>query len=101
MLTMFGAIPDTSRVVRDGNVLTGGGVTAGADFSLALISELRGKDAAQSVQLVLEYAPAPPFDAGLPDTAPPHIRNAVTAQMDALLGDGRTRVAAIAEQSRG
>jgi cyclohexyl-isocyanide hydratase len=99
MLSAFGAIPDSSRVVRDGNIITGGGVTAGADFALALISELRGVDAAQSVQLVLEYAPAPPFDSGLPDTAPIHIRDAVTAQMGALLGDGRLRVEAIAKRT--
>jgi cyclohexyl-isocyanide hydratase len=100
MLPMFGAIPDPMRVVRDGNIITGGGVTAGADFALALIAELRGQDAAQSVQLALEYAPAPPFDAGLPETAPTHIKDAVTAQMSALLGAGRLRVAAIAEHGR-
>lgn len=98
MLSAFGAIPDSSRVVRDGNILTGGGVTAGADFALALIAEIRGEDAAQAVQLALEYSPAPPFNAGVPETAPPHIREAVTAQMDSLLGDGRLRVKAIATQ---
>jgi len=96
MLSEFGAIPDASRVVRDGNALTGGGVTAGVDFALTLISELRGVDVAQCVQLGLEYAPAPPFDAGQPDTAPAHIRAAVAAQMDALLGDGRERVKILA-----
>jgi hypothetical protein len=63
MLTAFGATPDDGRVVRDGNIITGGGVTAGVDFALLLIAELWGTDAAQSVQLLLEYAPAPPFDA--------------------------------------
>ena len=99
MLPAFGAIPDSARVVRDGNILTGGGVTAGADFALALIAELRGSDAAQCVQLALEYAPAPPFNAGSPDTAPAYIRDAVTMQMEALLGDGRKRVDAIALRS--
>ena len=98
MLSAFGAIPDASRVVRDGNVITGGGVTAGVDFALTLISELRGADVAQCVQLGLEYAPAPPFEAGRPETAPAHIRDAVTAQMEALLGDGRSRVEALARQ---
>lgn len=70
MLTSFGAIPDAGRVVRDGNIITGDGVTACADFSLALIAELRGPDVAQSVQLALEYAPAPPFEAGRPEIAP-------------------------------
>ncbi len=69
MLSEFGAAPDASRVVRDGNVLTGRGVTAGVDFALTLIAELRGPDVAQCVQLGLEYAPAPPFDAGRPNTA--------------------------------
>ena len=98
MLSEFGAVPDASRVVRDGNVLTGGGVTAGVDFALTLISELRGADVAQCVQLGLEYSPAPPFDAGRPDTAPAHIRAAVTAQMGALLGDGRERVKILASR---
>jgi cyclohexyl-isocyanide hydratase len=95
MLTAFGAIPDSSRVVRDGDIITGGGVTAGVDFALTLIAELRGPDVAQCVQLGLEYAPAPPFDSGRPDTAPTHIREAVTAQMEGLLGDGRKRAQAI------
>lgn len=55
MLTAFAASPEDGRVVRDG------GVTAGVDFALILIAELWGTDAAQSVQLWLEYAPAPPF----------------------------------------
>jgi cyclohexyl-isocyanide hydratase len=98
MLAGFGAIPDAGRIVREGNIITGGGVTAGADFTLALIAELRGVDTAQCVQLALEYAPAPPFDAGRPETAPAHIRDAVTAQMNALLGDGRRRVGVVAER---
>jgi cyclohexyl-isocyanide hydratase len=96
MLPEFGAIPDSSRVVRDGNILTGGGVTAGVDFALTLISELRGAEVAQCVQLGLEYAPAPPFNAGRPETAPAPIRDAVTAQMEQLLGDGRNRVKLLA-----
>jgi cyclohexyl-isocyanide hydratase len=73
LLTMFGATPDARRVVRDGHVITGGGVTAGIDFALAVLAELGGDDLAQSLQLGLEYAPAPPFDAGTPETAPPRI----------------------------
>jgi len=98
MLPEFGASPDAGRVVRDGNVLTGGGVTAGVDFALTLISELRGPAVAQSVQLALEYAPAPPFEAGRPETAPAPIREAVTAQMESLLGDGRRRVSLLAKR---
>lgn len=78
-LPLFGAVPDAGRVVRDGNVITGGGVTAGIDFSLTLATELAGADVAQSIQLMLEYAPAPPFDAGRPDTAPAEIYAKVAA----------------------
>lgn len=70
LLGPLGAIPVRDRVVRDGNLVTGGGITAGIDFALTLASELVGKEEAQAVQLELEYAPEPPFDAGSPDTAP-------------------------------
>jgi putative intracellular protease/amidase len=72
-LALFGAIPDPGRVVRDGNIVTGGGVTAGIDFALTLIAEIAGPETAQAIQLQIEYAPAPPFDAGRPETAPPEI----------------------------
>ncbi|HEX4113790.1 MAG TPA: DJ-1/PfpI family protein [Stellaceae bacterium] len=70
MLPLFGAIPDDSRVVRDGNIITGGGVTAGIDFAFVVAAEIAGEKAAQAIQLGIEYAPAPPFDAGRPETAP-------------------------------
>ena len=70
LLSRFGAIPTTGRVVRDGNLITAGGVTAGIDFALTVIAEMLGREAAEACQLQLEYAPAPPFDAGSPDTAP-------------------------------
>ena len=72
-LSAFGATPDPARVVRDGNVITGGGVTAGIDFALAVMAEIAGDDYAQSVQLSIEYAPAPPFNSGRPELAPAHI----------------------------
>jgi cyclohexyl-isocyanide hydratase len=72
-LPLFGAIPDPGRVVRDGNVITGGGVTAGIDFALSVVAEIAGVEMAQMIQLQIEYAPAPPFDAGRPETAPPEI----------------------------
>ena len=70
LLTDAGAIPDPGRVVRDGNVITGGGVTAGIDFALTMVAELLGAEVAQAIQLSIEYAPAPPFDAGRPEKAP-------------------------------
>ncbi|MBR8094666.1 DJ-1/PfpI family protein [Burkholderia cenocepacia] len=100
MLTRFGATPDDGRVVRDGNVITGGGVTAGIDFALALVAELRGADTAQSIQLLLEYAPEPPFNAGLPEAAPSHIRAAVVSRMARTLADAEARIGAVAEHSR-
>jgi cyclohexyl-isocyanide hydratase len=72
-LSAFGATPDPARVVRDGNVITGGGVTAGIDFALAVVAEIAGDDYAQSVQLSIEYAPAPSFNSGRPELAPAHI----------------------------
>lgn len=80
LLPTFGAIPVAERVVRDGNVLTGGGVTAGIDFALTLAAELTDAATAQAVQLNLEYAPAPPFNAGTPDTAPAEVVTAVRAR---------------------
>ncbi|MFL5295545.1 MAG: DJ-1/PfpI family protein [Phenylobacterium sp.] len=73
LLKPFGVIVDEARVVRDGNVITGGGVTAGLDFAFTVLAELAGKEFAQTVQLALEYAPEPPFDAGRPELAPPHV----------------------------
>jgi cyclohexyl-isocyanide hydratase len=65
--------------VRDGNVITGGGVTAGIDFALTVVAEMAGPETAQAIQLQIEYAPAPPFDAGSPDTAPAAILDRVNA----------------------
>jgi cyclohexyl-isocyanide hydratase len=79
LLAAFGAIPTTGRVVRDGNLFTGGGVTAGIDFALTMVAELAGPAAAQAIQLQIEYAPAPPFDAGTPDSAPADVLAAVQA----------------------
>lgn len=73
LLEQFGAIPVKERVVRDGNLITGGGVTAGIDFALTLIGEVFDADKSRTIQLQLEYAPAPPFDSGRPDTAPANV----------------------------
>src|SRR6201992_737420 len=69
-LEKFGAIPTKTRVCVDRNRLTGGGVTAGIDFALTLVSILVDRPTAEAIQLRLEYNPAPPFDAGSPETAP-------------------------------
>jgi cyclohexyl-isocyanide hydratase len=72
-LARLGAIPVAQRVVRDGKFLSSAGVSAGLDSALTLAAELMGEDAAQSIQLAIEYDPAPPFSAGSPITAPAHI----------------------------
>ena len=80
-LQRLGAIAVKERVVRDGSIITAGGVTSGIDFGLTVIAELLGREEAETIQLSLEYAPAPPFDAGLPDTASPAVLAAAKARM--------------------
>jgi len=82
-LEKFGAIPVHGRVVRDGNLITAGGVTAGIDFGLAVVAELVGKEQAEAIQLGLEYAPEPPFAAGTPDDAPAAVLAAVRERLAA------------------
>ena len=89
LLEPFGVIVDEGRVVRDGNVITGGGVTAGLDFAFTLAAELAGPEAAQAIQLGLEYSPAPPFDAGRPETAPPEILARVRQRFDGVVAERR------------
>jgi len=73
LLPYFGAIPVNERVVVDGNWVFAAGVTAGIDGALRLAAELRGEEAAQTIQLDMAYAPEPPFNSGTPETAPPQI----------------------------
>jgi len=87
LLSAFGAIPDDGRVVRDGRIITGGGVTAGIDFALTVLAEVSGDKVAQAIQLGLEYAPAPPFNAGRPELAPPEVLEAYNKRMEGLAGE--------------
>lgn len=73
LLRLVGATYEAARVVRDGNLVTAGGVTSGIDFALELMALISGEDVAQTVQLALEYDPAPPFDSGTPGKAPEQI----------------------------
>lgn len=84
LLRPFGAIPDADRVVRDGDVITGGGVTAGLDFALVVAAELAGVPYAQALQLAFEYAPMPPFDSGRPETAPPAVLADVKRRLEKI-----------------
>ncbi|WP_024510168.1 DJ-1/PfpI family protein [Bradyrhizobium sp. ARR65] len=72
-LAAFGAIPSKERVCVDRNRITGGGVTAGIDFALTLVAHLVDRRIAELIQLRMEYNPAPPFNAGSPDTAPSEV----------------------------
>lgn len=86
LLVHFGATPDPARVVRDGNIISGGGVTAGIDMAFTVLSEIAGEDFAKTIQLALEYAPAPPFESGRPEIAPPHILERMQAWNDGNRG---------------
>jgi cyclohexyl-isocyanide hydratase len=77
LLPLVGATHEKSRVVKDGNVITAGGVTSGIDFGLSVVAEIAGETTAQIVQLGIEYDPAPPFDSGHPDRAPAAIKSAL------------------------
>jgi cyclohexyl-isocyanide hydratase len=71
MLSAFGATPVADRVVIDGNIITGGGVTAGIDLALTVAAQAFGPELAQAIQLGIEYDPRPPFDSGSPERADP------------------------------
>ncbi len=95
-LGALGAVPQAGRWVRDGQVVTGGGVTAGIDFALALAAELASPEVAQAIQLQLEYAPAPPFDAGSPETAPPGVLAAAKARGAGMRAEREALMARVA-----
>lgn len=80
-LGLLGAHPASERVVRDGNRITGAGVTSGIDFGLMVVAELAGDDAARKVQLQIEYDPEPPFRAGSPRSAPAGLVAAAREEM--------------------
>ena len=69
LLPLVGATHERARVVKDGNVITAGGVTSGIDFGFRVVAEIAGETVAQAVQLGLEYDPEPPFASGHPDRA--------------------------------
>jgi cyclohexyl-isocyanide hydratase len=77
LLPLVGATHEKARIVKDGNVITAGGVTSGIDFGLSMVAEIAGETTAQAIQLGLEYNPDPPFDAGHPDCAPDAVKDAV------------------------
>jgi cyclohexyl-isocyanide hydratase len=98
LLERLGAVPVQERVVRDGKLMTGGGVTAGVDFALALLAELAGSETAEAIQLNLEYAPAPPFNAGSPETAPEQVVKTVRSRMAPIVEERERLIAAAAKE---
>jgi cyclohexyl-isocyanide hydratase len=92
LLTELGVNVENERVVRDGNIITGGGVTAGIDFALVAISEIFGRDIAEAVELRVEYAPAPPFGVGRPEMAPSKLVSKVRDDLSTSLAGWRTAV---------
>ncbi|MFN9581033.1 MAG: DJ-1/PfpI family protein [Novosphingobium sp.] len=98
LLALFGAEPVHARQVIDRNRATGGGVTAGIDFALALMAEIAGEDHARAVQLALEYDPAPPFDGGSPAKAGQALVDVYTARANRLAPTRRAELIASAER---
>ncbi|GAB5455516.1 MAG: DJ-1/PfpI family protein [Henriciella sp.] len=96
-LAFFGATPVRERIVEDRNRFSGGGVTSGIDFALALAARIRNEDFARFIQLSIEYDPMPPFDAGSPDKVSPEILQRYYKMVDAAMPDREAKVKAIAE----
>jgi putative intracellular protease/amidase len=90
LLSQFGATPERSRIVRDGNVITGAGVSAGIDFGISLVMELRGQMVAEAGVLMAEYAPEPPLDGGTLETARPEIRELLEAGLAEFVAEAST-----------
>jgi cyclohexyl-isocyanide hydratase len=91
-LKLLGAIPVREKVVVDGNIITGAGVTSGIDFALTLAAILESEPVAREIQLGIEYDPAPPFNSGSPQTASPALVATVKAR-GAKLAEERRAVA--------
>ena len=94
MLAAFGCKPVAERVVVDGNLITGGGVTAGIDFALTVAGEVFGADTARRIQLGIEYDPQPPYAAGAPGRADTSLVDSVR---ESAAARQREREAAVAQ----
>ena len=92
-LALLGAIPVSEKVVIDGNIVTGAGVTSGIDFALKLAAILEGEEVARAIQLQIEYDPEPPFDSGSPKSAAPALVERLKSRM-APLNEARKVTAA-------
>jgi len=92
LLPLVGATHEKARVVKDGNLITAGGVTSGIDFGLSVVAEIAGEAAAQAIQLGIEYDPSPPFDSGHPDRAPQSVKSALASCYEKANVDLRTGI---------
>jgi cyclohexyl-isocyanide hydratase len=98
LLPVVGATYQKARIVKDGNVITAGGVTSGIDFGLSVAAEIAGETVAQAIQLGIEYDPDPPFGSGHPDRAPDAAKAAVFSRYEkarAAFRDGIARSSAV------
>jgi cyclohexyl-isocyanide hydratase len=93
-LPLLGAVPVKEKVVVDGNIVTGAGVTSGIDFALALAAILEGEQVAREIQLQIEYDPAPPFQSGSPETASPETLEILRTRMAKLNEERRAKALA-------
>jgi cyclohexyl-isocyanide hydratase len=92
LLPLVGATHEKARVVKDGNVITAGGVTSGIDFGLSVVAEIAGETTARTIQLGIEYDPAPPFDSGHPDRAPAAVKSALSDRYEKARSALRTGI---------
>ncbi|MBL8537822.1 MAG: DJ-1/PfpI family protein [Hyphomonadaceae bacterium] len=92
LLAAFGAVPDSARVVHDGGAFTGGGVTAGIDIALRIVADIAGAGTAKEIELMLEYAPEPPFGCGRPESAEPATVAAVRERFAAFAAERRSAI---------
>jgi len=98
LLPYFGALPVDARVVVDGNLVCAAGVTSGLDGALRVAAMLRGDEVAEAIQLYMQYAPEPPFNAGSPETAPPEIVAAVRASAAEIMARREETAQAVAKR---
>ena len=88
-MSQFGAEPSSERVCVDRNRLTGGGITAGIDFGITVAGHLAGENMGRVIELIMEYAPQPPYGSGRPELADPQTLAAARAELQqAMTGAG-------------
>ena len=92
LLPLVGATHEKKRVVKDGNLITAGGVTSGIDFGLRVVADLAGDTVAQGIQLSLEYDPDPPFASGRPDRASESVMASLSPRYERARADFRAEI---------